>query len=174
MQPVFCTDTFIFYTALPILKLILFVNINHMTVMWRGDYTLQLHWTEGNLFINFLNLYPVIWELSFVLQALIRKIMWKFSFPTDWISERTNKTQMLHRVVFTFSNKFILWNCWIKLIPVATVILIKRHSPEIHVYDENGNVLRMVIETITNICLDNSDVRLSCIVDWTYLWANAH
>lgn len=96
--------------------------------------------------------------------------MWKFSFPTDWISERTNKTQMLHRVVFTFSNKFILWNCWIKLIPVATVILIK-HSPER--YDENGNVLRMVIETI-NICLDNSDVRLSCIVDWTYLWANAH
>lgn len=119
-----------------------------------------------------LNLYPVIWELSFVLQALIRKIMWKFSFPTDWISERTNKTQMLHRVVFTFSNKFILWNCWIKLIPVATVILIKHHSPER--YDENGNVLRMVIETITNICLDNSDVRLSCIVDWTYLWANAH
>lgn len=29
--------------------------------------------------------------------------MWKFSFPTDWISERTNKTEMLNRFVFYFN-----------------------------------------------------------------------
>lgn len=34
--------------------------------------------------------------------------MWKFSFPTDWISERTNKTEMLNRVVFLLfqTNEF--------------------------------------------------------------------
>lgn len=140
MQPVFCTDTFIFYTALPILKLILFVNINHMTVMWRGDYyTLHLTTLNRREFIyQLLNLYPVIWELSFVLQVLIRKIMWKFSFPTDWISERTNKTEMLNRVVFTFSNKWILWDCKIFIInPSSYYILIKLHSPER--FGKNGN-----------------------------------
>lgn len=111
-----------------------------MTVMWRGDYyTLQLTTLNRWEFIyQLLNLYPVIWELSFVLQVLIRKIMWTFSFPTDWISERTNKTEMLNRVVFTFSNKWILWDCKIFIInPSSYYILIKLHSPER--FGKNGN-----------------------------------
>lgn len=110
-----------------------------MTVMWRGDYyTLHLTTLNRREFIyQLLNLYPVIWELSFVLQVLIRKIMWKFSFPTDWISERTNKTEMLNRVFFTFSNKWILWNCQIKLIQVAT--LCSSNFISLERFGKNGN-----------------------------------